>query len=628
MWFPKISFGFFYTGLWFFLFSLILGGCTFDYAGLSGKNYCETSADCLSGYFCCSHVCSIECNEPRDVTDTLNHDDLDTSQDSNIDSSEDPEDTGDTQQDTLGDTREETRPDTSDGSDNDIDEEVPCEDTDLCTSDEVIDGQCQHIPMCQPDSNPCTRNLCDPLTGACQEEVLDGASCDDGNLCNGSELCVDSVCMRGPAVECEECRGCFPETGECACDGSCSTELCNGQDDDCDGEIDEGACTGEPGIQVEVSWEDNGADIDLHFLRRGGTYGTSDNFDENDCCWNNPQPDWGEQWVEGDDPFYLTDYQRGSGEGISPETVTLEEPADGIYRVLVYHPRFNIPNTRVWVKIYYAGQLMESLTQVLPRTRDAWNVGCLDYTSRTVNLLLNSEGEPQIDNIDALDPNACQTGGVDCEHICDCSEGYDCIDGVCTEAENIFCCDWDPCPNGARCRSLETEREIEYCDVKISFDWGYQGDRLVAGTDVEHFYAPIGVLFDTDRENSTVSVDEYSLDSESGGNSCATLDDNGTRWLGAVNMTLIEPSPANQPSTRKLSSNLVRFHVGEIGFLGLYVSAYNEDDKVVVEYSVSWSGQMVVEPGEPFHSIWIEPVDEDFVIDDVYVERPFRLESR
>ena len=42
------------------------------------------------------------------------------------------------------------------------------------------------------DGNPCTKDWCD-ADGNCVHAVLDGASCDDGLFCNGTDTCVEAV---------------------------------------------------------------------------------------------------------------------------------------------------------------------------------------------------------------------------------------------------------------------------------------------------------------------------------------------------------------------------------------------------------------------------------------------------
>jgi hypothetical protein len=78
--------------------------------------------------------------------------------------------------------------------------------------DDGCGGSCGNCP---DDGNPCTSEDCNPA-GACISVNLDVA-CDDGNPCTLSDFCVAGVCAGTPAAE-----------------------VCNGLDDNCDGETDEG----------------------------------------------------------------------------------------------------------------------------------------------------------------------------------------------------------------------------------------------------------------------------------------------------------------------------------------------------------------------------------------------------
>jgi hypothetical protein len=71
-------------------------------------------------------------------------------------------------------------------------------------------------------------NVCDiPCAGA--------GDCDDGNVCNGTEVCVNSVCRPGTPLECSDgdpCNGletCIPDTGACQPGPPCNDgDPCNG----------------------------------------------------------------------------------------------------------------------------------------------------------------------------------------------------------------------------------------------------------------------------------------------------------------------------------------------------------------------------------------------------------------
>ncbi|MBM4397444.1 MAG: putative metal-binding motif-containing protein, partial [Deltaproteobacteria bacterium] len=100
-------------------------------------------------------------------------------------------------------------------------------DGDPCTLDTCRAGACEpgSAVVCEPSTDPCKDNLCDPVTGQCAPSpVADGKPCDDGDPCTAGDGC---------------------KAGKCA-GGGPPPEACNGTDDDCDGQTDEegaGGCS-------------------------------------------------------------------------------------------------------------------------------------------------------------------------------------------------------------------------------------------------------------------------------------------------------------------------------------------------------------------------------------------------
>ena len=151
--------------------------------------------------------------------------------------------------------------------------EVTCDDSNPCTDDECVEGDCVFAPNIAPcdDGNPCTVN------DTCQDKACVGEAvpcecqsdedCDkleDGNLCNGTLVCKQMVCVVNEAtkITCPPTGNpcttntCNTETGECeldvvngnACDDNdactsgdvCADGLCNGLPVTCD---DSNPCT-------------------------------------------------------------------------------------------------------------------------------------------------------------------------------------------------------------------------------------------------------------------------------------------------------------------------------------------------------------------------------------------------
>lgn len=97
---------------------------------------------------------------------------------------------------------------------------TPCNDNNACTKgDYCAQGNCVGLPLDCDDQNACTENDCDPLVG-CVNTPKD-APCGDGNPCTTDDHCEDGVCVGtlDPSCQCTTKADCAPfEDGD----------LCNG----------------------------------------------------------------------------------------------------------------------------------------------------------------------------------------------------------------------------------------------------------------------------------------------------------------------------------------------------------------------------------------------------------------
>ncbi len=111
-------------------------------------------------------------------------------------------------------------------------------------------------------------------------------------------------------------------------------------------------------LWVEMHWEHPGDDMDLHLVRNNGSYESDD-----DCYYGNcvsedglPSLDWG----QGDEPIDDPSLDLDDIENVGPENINIEEPANGLYTVVVHDFPSSVyegPN-KVTVRIHLDGQVV------------------------------------------------------------------------------------------------------------------------------------------------------------------------------------------------------------------------------------------------------------------------------
>ena len=103
---------------------------------------------------------------------------------------------------------------------------TPCLDATVCNGAESCqNGTCTAgTPLNCNDNNPCTADSCDPVLGCLHTPLGEGASCSDGDICNGAETCHLGLCIPGiaPFQSGPTCRVPCDGTHLCA-SGTCET---------------------------------------------------------------------------------------------------------------------------------------------------------------------------------------------------------------------------------------------------------------------------------------------------------------------------------------------------------------------------------------------------------------------
>jgi hypothetical protein len=107
-------------------------------------------------------------------------------------------------------------------------DETPCDDGQTCTTADVCQaGSCAGEPVTCDDGLTCSVDSCDEASGACTADMasctcVNDADCQDGNACNGQEICgANQFCRIGTPIVCaasaDAClkNVCVAETGAC-----------------------------------------------------------------------------------------------------------------------------------------------------------------------------------------------------------------------------------------------------------------------------------------------------------------------------------------------------------------------------------------------------------------------------
>lgn len=125
--------------------------------------------------------------------------------------------------------------------------------------------------------------------------------------------------------------------------------------------------------------DDNGTDLDLHYLNTQGSWNQS----PWDCFWHNKNPNWGDSGSASDDPNLVIDDTNGAG----PESVRHDGHVSGQdYELGVYYQNDEgFGPSYASLRIYHQGQLEgEWLNKFLEGTGDFWRVAVFTGEPSTV----------------------------------------------------------------------------------------------------------------------------------------------------------------------------------------------------------------------------------------------------
>jgi hypothetical protein len=130
-------------------------------------------------------------------------------------------------------------------------------------------------------------------------------------------------------------------------------------------------------LVVELVWDQERPDLDLHLLEQGAALGSS-----GDCGWTNPDPVWFEGNAAGN-PHFLGDKLVGYG----PETVQWKTPVTGTYGLAVVYKNANglsPANVTARVRVTAFGIVVAELSKVLQKPGEVWNAGTVAWPTGRV----------------------------------------------------------------------------------------------------------------------------------------------------------------------------------------------------------------------------------------------------
>lgn len=176
-------------------------------------------------------------------------------------------------------------------------------------------------------------------------------------------------------------------------------------------------------------------------------------------------------------------------------------------------------------------------------------------------------------------------GGDGCGGSCgSCGPSMACHQGQC-----MMSCEHPQCVLSKWC--IDAAEELALCGGVIDFDHDLSGAELGVDVSVESLFGPAGVLMWTGAESSIVATNPYEVQSQSKGNSCASLNQWGQYWIEDLVVRFVAPQDDGyvQGATHNVS-----LYIAETWPDGVRVDFYAAD----------------IDPGAPdlapFHQEWTD----------------------
>lgn len=139
-------------------------------------------------------------------------------------------------------------------------------------------------------------------------------------------------------------------------------------------------------VHVQLVWDTDGTDVDLHFLHPNGRWNAS----PYDCHWLNREPNWNNLNSAGDDPSLDIDDVNGFG----PENINLNNPESLTYRVGAhYYSDHFLGASNVTIRIWLSATLVFEYRNKFMTDGQFWDVATIQWGP-----------SPQVGQIDSVLP--------------------------------------------------------------------------------------------------------------------------------------------------------------------------------------------------------------------------------
>lgn len=130
-------------------------------------------------------------------------------------------------------------------------------------------------------------------------------------------------------------------------------------------------------ISLELRWDTNLTDVDLHLVRPGGQL--FDERNDGDCFFGAPNPEWGNGQAMDDNPFLDVDDTDGRG----PEKINLSVAPPGTYQVYVHYFADNgVGATTPTVQVHLGGRMIANVNRRLT-CNQMWLAGTINWNGTT-----------------------------------------------------------------------------------------------------------------------------------------------------------------------------------------------------------------------------------------------------